>query len=117
MVTLKKNSIDYYAAIRSLYRQKRELEISNGSEADIPAIPDFEFGDFPEFDDPEPSLGETGDENIDTDDGGEISALPEAAAGSDAGSDASSEDSVGLSLLDLRFDPEIHQLSQATDSR
>lgn len=31
---LKRDSIDYYARIRSLYRQRRESEISNGVEED-----------------------------------------------------------------------------------
>ncbi len=54
---IKKTSIDYYAAIRSLYRQKRKVEISNGENMDLPPIPDFEFGDLPEYDEPEPALG------------------------------------------------------------
>lgn len=53
---IKKTSIDYYAAVRSLYRQKRKTEISNGEEMDLPPIPDFEFGDDG-FDEPEPTLG------------------------------------------------------------
>lgn len=40
---IKKTSIDYYAAIRSLYRQKRKSEISNGNEVDLPPIPDFGY--------------------------------------------------------------------------
>lgn len=70
LVALKKNSIDYYAAIRSLYRQKRQAEIANGSEADLPAIPDFEFSDFPAFDEPEPALGDTKSPDLDTDGAG-----------------------------------------------
>ncbi len=58
---IKKTSIDYYAAVRSLYRQKRKAEISNGEEMDLPPIPDFEFGDFPGYDEPEPALGGNGD--------------------------------------------------------
>jgi len=38
---VKKTSIDYYAAIRSMYRQKRKSEISNGKEIDLPPIPDL----------------------------------------------------------------------------
>jgi len=42
---IKKTSVDYYAAIRSLYRQKRRAEISNGKDLDLPPIPDL----APEF--------------------------------------------------------------------
>ena len=38
---IKKTSIDYYAAIRSMYRQKRSAEIGNGEELDLPPIPDL----------------------------------------------------------------------------
>ncbi|MBE0531884.1 MAG: VacJ family lipoprotein [Rhodospirillales bacterium] len=38
---IKKTSVDYYAAIRSMYRQKRKAEISNGTEVDLPPIPDL----------------------------------------------------------------------------
>jgi phospholipid-binding lipoprotein MlaA len=38
---IKKTSIDYYAAIRSLYRQKRATEISNGRDIKLPPIPDL----------------------------------------------------------------------------
>jgi phospholipid-binding lipoprotein MlaA len=38
---VKKTSIDYYAAIRSLYRQKRATEISNGRDLKLPPIPDL----------------------------------------------------------------------------
>lgn len=44
---IKKTSVDYYAAIRSLYRQKRKAEISNGDEMDLPPIPNFDFGSIP----------------------------------------------------------------------
>lgn len=40
---VKKTSIDYYAAIRSMYRQKRAAEIRNGAEADLPPIPDLSY--------------------------------------------------------------------------
>ena len=40
---IKKTSIDYYAAVRSLYRQKRKSEISNGKLIDLPAIPDLGY--------------------------------------------------------------------------
>ncbi len=45
---IKKTSIDYYAAIRSMYRQKRQAEISNGAEADLPPILDLSFEYRPE---------------------------------------------------------------------
>jgi phospholipid-binding lipoprotein MlaA len=40
---IKKTSVDYYATIRSLARQKRAAEIRNGKEADLPPIPDLGF--------------------------------------------------------------------------
>lgn len=38
---VKKTSIDFYAALRSMYRQKRKAEINNGEEVDLPPIPDL----------------------------------------------------------------------------
>lgn len=38
---IKKTSVDYYAAVRSMYRQKRKSEIGNGAEVDLPPIPDL----------------------------------------------------------------------------
>ncbi len=38
---VKKTSIDFYAALRSMYRQKRKAEINNGEEFDLPPIPDL----------------------------------------------------------------------------
>ncbi len=38
---VKKTSVDYYAAIRSMYRQKRKSQIDNGSNLDLPPIPDL----------------------------------------------------------------------------
>ncbi|MEX0827618.1 MAG: VacJ family lipoprotein [Haliea sp.] len=38
---IKKTSIDYYASIRSLYRQKRNAEIRNGRDQQLPPVPDF----------------------------------------------------------------------------
>ena len=38
---VKRTSIDYYAAIRSMYRQRREAEIRNGEEMDLPPIPEL----------------------------------------------------------------------------
>ena len=50
---VKKTSVDYYAAIRSLYRQKRKTEINNGSILDLPPIPDLGYDVTPEdFDQP-----------------------------------------------------------------
>jgi len=40
---IKKTSVDYYAAVRSLYRQKRKSEISNGEQLDLPPIPDLGY--------------------------------------------------------------------------
>lgn len=47
---IKSTSIDYYAAIRSMYRQKRATEISNGSEVDLPPIPDLDLSYEDEMD-------------------------------------------------------------------
>jgi phospholipid-binding lipoprotein MlaA len=50
---VKKTSVDYYAAVRSLYRQKRKTEINNGSILELPPIPDLSYGTTPEdFDQP-----------------------------------------------------------------
>ncbi len=50
---VKKTSVDYYAAIRSLYRQKRKTEILNGSTLELPPIPDLSYNVVPEdFDQP-----------------------------------------------------------------
>lgn len=40
---IKKTSVDYYAAIRSLYRQRRATQISNGSNDDLPPIPNYDL--------------------------------------------------------------------------
>lgn len=45
---VKKTSVDYYAAVRSLYRQKRETEIHNGSVLELPPIPDLSYDVTPE---------------------------------------------------------------------
>jgi phospholipid-binding lipoprotein MlaA len=52
---VKKTSVDYYAAVRSLYRQKRKTEIHNGSILELPPIPDLSYGITP----PELSYGIT----------------------------------------------------------
>ena len=50
---VKKTSVDYYAAVRSLYRQKRKTEINNSSIFELPPIPDLSYGITPEdFDQP-----------------------------------------------------------------
>jgi len=38
---IKKTSVDFYAAVRSMYRQKRKSEIKNGEEINLPPIPDL----------------------------------------------------------------------------
>ena len=45
---VKNTSVDYYAAVRSLYRQKRKTEISNGSSLELPPIPDLSYDITPE---------------------------------------------------------------------
>lgn len=45
---IRKTSVDYYAAIRSLYRQKRKSEISNGENLDLPPIPNLGYDLAPE---------------------------------------------------------------------
>ena len=45
---VKKTSVDYYAAVRSLYRQKRKTEINNGSILDLPPIPTLGYDAEPE---------------------------------------------------------------------
>ena len=45
---IRKTSVDYYAAIRSLYRQKRKSEISNGEGLDLPPIPNLGYDLAPE---------------------------------------------------------------------
>ena len=45
---IQKTSVDYYAAIRSLYRQKRRSEISNGQTLDLPPIPSLGYDLTPE---------------------------------------------------------------------
>jgi len=50
---VKKTSVDYYAVIRSLYRQKRKAMISNGSVLELPPIPDLGYDQTPQdFDQP-----------------------------------------------------------------
>jgi len=57
---VKKTSVDYYAAIRSLYRQKRKSEIANGEQLELPAIPDLGYDMVPEdFNQPLAGTSET----------------------------------------------------------
>jgi len=51
---VKNTSVDFYAAVRSLYRQKRKAEIHNGSSLELPPIPDLSYDITPE--DPGQSL-------------------------------------------------------------
>ena len=56
---IRKTSIDYYAAIRSMFRQKRAAEIRNGAEVDLPPIPDLGFDiDVDEIDKPSAGTGD-----------------------------------------------------------
>jgi phospholipid-binding lipoprotein MlaA len=43
LAQVKKTSIDYYAAIRSMYRQKRSADIRNGGDSDLAPIPDINY--------------------------------------------------------------------------
>ena len=45
---IRKTSVDYYAAIRSLYRQKRKSQIHNGEQLELPPIPDLGYNLEPE---------------------------------------------------------------------
>lgn len=49
---IRRTSVDYYAAIRSLYRQKRAAEIANGREENMPPIPDYDLNFAPASDNP-----------------------------------------------------------------
>ena len=56
---IRKTSIDYYAAIRSMFRQKRAAEIRNGAEVELPPIPDLGFDiDVDEIDKPSAGAGD-----------------------------------------------------------
>ena len=57
---LQASSIDFYAAVRSFYRQYRKSEISNGRAAEggedgLPPMVDFDSMDMPEDDEEEPA--------------------------------------------------------------
>ena len=44
---IRKTSIDYYAAVRSMYRQRRQAEIRDGRPGDLPPIPDISYEAVP----------------------------------------------------------------------
>ncbi len=44
---VRKTSVDYYAAMRSLYRQRRASLISNGEDTGIPDIPNYDLNQAP----------------------------------------------------------------------
>ena len=41
--SIRRTAVDYYATVRSLYQQRRALEIANGEILNLPAIPDFDW--------------------------------------------------------------------------
>lgn len=47
---LRRTSVDYYAAVRSLYRQRREALISNGDDSGFPDIPNYDLNFAPQPD-------------------------------------------------------------------
>lgn len=93
---LKRTSVDYYAAVRSLYRQRRAAEIANGELTNIPAIPDFDLG-IDDFDpDSAPSVAQTDEQ----------ASLP--TPGVSAGTsviEASNESDLWEDPLSIRFEP------------
>jgi phospholipid-binding lipoprotein MlaA len=48
LAQIKKTSVDYYAAIRSLYRQRRAADIANGADGGLPEIPNYEINFGPD---------------------------------------------------------------------
>lgn len=60
---VRRSSLDYYAAVRSLYIQGRDGEIREGATTDDESFPDFEdfddLEDFEDFEDP-PSVNDSG---------------------------------------------------------
>lgn len=72
---LRRTSVDYYAAVRSLYRQRRAAEINNGELGDLPAIPDFDLG-LDEFE-PLPAASQPAEPQS----AQQLSALPAVSAG------------------------------------
>lgn len=49
---VRKSSVDYYAAIRALYRQRRQSEINNGTTTSLQNLPAMTLMDDGEWDDP-----------------------------------------------------------------
>ncbi len=47
---LRRTSVDYYAAVRSLYRQRRDALISNGNDSGFPDIPNYDLNFAPPAD-------------------------------------------------------------------
>ena len=63
---VKRSSLDYYAAVRSLYVQGRNAEIREGATTDGESFPEFEdFEDFEDFNDFEdaPSVNDAGSQD------------------------------------------------------
>lgn len=48
LAQVKKTSVDYYAALRSLYRQRRASDITNGADGGLPEIPNYDINFGPD---------------------------------------------------------------------
>jgi len=105
---IKRTSIDYYAAVRSLYRQRRAAEISNGDNLALPPIPDFDLGEDDFLDDStEPANAPT----TDGDDNQQLSALSVSAGTStDADPVFASDEKLWSDPLGARFQPASNQV-------
>lgn len=57
---VRRSSIDYYAAIRSMFRQRRAAEIRNGKDVDLPPIPDLDLSIDLEEDGLDPNVASQG---------------------------------------------------------
>jgi phospholipid-binding lipoprotein MlaA len=55
---VRKTSVDFYAALRSMYRQKRAAEIRNGAEVELPPIPDISYDIDEKTDEPTAGVGD-----------------------------------------------------------
>ncbi len=49
LAQIKKTSVDYYAALRSLYRQRRVADIANGADDSLPEIPNYDINFGPDI--------------------------------------------------------------------